>query len=306
MDGLIKALYNAGFTVWNTIVGLAMTLFTKSPASLDVYNIAHNIYLSIQDITIPIAIVIFLIGWLKAVCQGPPERTAHEMFGIFLRFCIVVAIAANLWAFMGYVIQVTDGITDAVASSSGGIPDYNLDLKDTLSSAIDSISSTPTSDDIDWDIMHPFISFGKFVTIWVTWFLTYVGFLIASIITLGIMVYCSIVILSQAYQRIIKPLVVLPFMAISFGFAAGQGEGDRVAINYFKTIVGYLLSGAFMVVAVKIGVALTNSDDITNALVSSSSDVTMVMLLESIKTMITPIITVGIVKSTDSIMSRLF
>jgi len=305
MDGLIKALYNAGFTVWNTIVGLAMTLFTTSPTSLDVYNIAHNIYSSIQDITIPIAIVIFLIGWLKAVCQGPPERTAHEMFGVFFRFCIVVAIAANLWTFMGYVIQVTDGVTNAISNNSGDAT-YQLSLDQTLSSAIDAISQTPTSDDIDWDIMHPFISFGKFVTVWVVWFLTYVGYLIAAFITLGIMVYCSIAILSQAYQRIIKPLVVLPFMAISFGFAAGQGEGERVAINYFKTIVSFLLSGAFMVVAVKIGAALTMSGDLSLTLAADASDGTSVMLLTCIRNMVTPVITLGIVKSTDSIMNRIF
>ena len=305
MDGLIKALYNAGFTVWNTIVGLAMTLFTTSPTSLSVYSVAKNIYDSIQDITIPIAIVIFLIGWLKAVCQGPPERTAHEMFGIFFRFCVVIAIAANLWSFMGYVIQVTDGITDAVADNSGD-SSYELSLDETLSSSIDAISQTPTSDDIDWDIMHPFKSFGRFVTVWVTWFLQYVAYLIAAIITLGIMVYCSIAILSQAYQRVIKPLVILPFMAISFGFAAGQGEGERVALNYFKTIVGFLLSGAFMVVSVKIGVALTMSGDLALTLSADSSDGTTVMLLTCIRNMITPVITLGLIKSTDSIMNRLF
>lgn len=33
METVVKALYNASFTIWNTLMSLAMTLFSASPTS---------------------------------------------------------------------------------------------------------------------------------------------------------------------------------------------------------------------------------------------------------------------------------
>ena len=40
--------------------------------------------------------------------------------------------------------------------------------------------------------------------------------------------------------------------------ASGSHEAERVATSYLKTFFGLCLSGAFMVVSVKLGVALAN------------------------------------------------
>ena len=55
METVVKALYNASFTIWNTLMGLAMTLFSTSPTSAaggSPYGTVHSLYNSISAATI--------------------------------------------------------------------------------------------------------------------------------------------------------------------------------------------------------------------------------------------------------------
>lgn len=61
-------------------------------------------------------------------------------------------------------------------------------------------------------------------------------FFIAGIITLAIIVASAISIISSAYQRIIKPLAILPFSSIAVAMASGTSEANRVAVGYLKDI----------------------------------------------------------------------
>ena len=36
METVVKALYNASFAIWNTLIGIAMTIFRTSPTAVSV------------------------------------------------------------------------------------------------------------------------------------------------------------------------------------------------------------------------------------------------------------------------------
>ena len=64
MAEIVKALYNCVFSVWNALLGIAMTLFTISPKTAGggtPYSVVHTFYNSISDATVPIATVFFII-----------------------------------------------------------------------------------------------------------------------------------------------------------------------------------------------------------------------------------------------------
>ena len=82
MGDIVKSLYNAGYSLWDTIVGIAMTLFTTSPTAAGggVYGTAYALFLAISDISIPIAIVFFMIAIIKDVTSTPPDQQIRRFF----------------------------------------------------------------------------------------------------------------------------------------------------------------------------------------------------------------------------------
>lgn len=127
-------------------------------------------------------------------------------------------------------------------------------------------------------------------------------FFIASIVTLGIIVASCISILSSAFQRILKPLAILPFSSITVALASGTHEAERVTTSYIETFFGFCISGAFMVICVKLGTALTNGGLIAFDFANLSTNEKLLYI--SVQNMITPIVIAGLVKTADSVIGR--
>lgn len=100
METVVKALYNASFAIWNTLIGIAMTIFRTSPTAVSggtPYGIVHSLYTSISSATIPIATCFFVIAIYKSVVTAPPEQQAQRFLMDGVRYCIILFVAANLW-----------------------------------------------------------------------------------------------------------------------------------------------------------------------------------------------------------------
>lgn len=56
---MTESVFNTAYGIWNSLVSLAMTLFTTSPtaANSSVYSTCRLMYNAITDISLPIAIV---------------------------------------------------------------------------------------------------------------------------------------------------------------------------------------------------------------------------------------------------------
>ena len=281
---MTKDIYNVGFGIWNKLISIAVTLFTTSPtaANGNVYATAKSLYNAISDISIPIATVFFLIAIFRDVVSAPPDQQTRKLFGSGLKYTIMLGILANLWLIMGYVIQIADGITGSF-SAEGAAYKMSMDDHPDLLAAITEIEDLSI-----WDGNNIFAKIMLFL---------------AAIITLIITVSSCISILSSAFQRIIKPLVILPFAAITVAMGAGSGESTRVMTQYLKTFFGFCISGAFMLVCVKLGVAL--SDGLISFDMASLSTYEKA-LYNSVQCAITPIVIAGLVKTADSVIGKFF
>ena len=133
---MTESVFNTAYGIWNSLVSLAMTLFTTSPtaANSSVYSTCRLMYNAITDISLPIAIVFFLIAICKDVVSSPPDQQVRKFFGDALKFCILIGILANLWDVMGYIMQIADGVTDKL--SSNGSATYLMSMSGDLSSVI--------------------------------------------------------------------------------------------------------------------------------------------------------------------------
>ena len=295
---MIEAIYNAAFGVWNSLIEIAMTLFTTSPTAANgsVYAMSHTLFDAIADISIPVTVIFALIGIIRDVVTTPPDQQARRLVGDGLKLGIMVGIVTNLWLIMGYIIQITDGITDKMSGSSS----YQMAMTPELESCISAASVMPT------ESVHV-VSFTSdlpvFVSAWSNYLTNNIIFLVTSFATLLIVVASAISILSSAFQRIVKPLAILPFSTITVAMGTGTGEVSRVTAQYLKTFFGLCISGAFMVICVKLGAALTGNIVAFNVSQLSLHEQVIYM---SIQNAITPIVVAGLIKSADSLIARFF
>lgn len=290
MIDVVKALYNCSFTIWNTLMKIAMTLFTTSPktaAGGTPYSTVHTLFNAISDATVPIATVFFLIALYKTVVSAPPEQQAQRFLMDALRYCIILFVAANMWKIMGYVMDFADGITAKMGTTAG----YKLTMNSDLESIIDSTLKLP-----DFELSGEWFS-GVWTTIGCS-----LLFLIAGIVMVFIMVASCISIISAGFQRILKPLVILPFAGIAIAMGAGGHEISRSLVQYLKTFFGFCISGALMVICVKTGVTLCTS--LVNFDLSGASNIYKCVLI-TVQSAITPIVIAGLVKGTDSMVQRM-
>lgn len=283
---MIESVYKSAFSIWNQLINLAMALFTTSPTAANgsVYTTAYSLYIAIQSISTPIAIVFFLIAIFKDVVTTPPDQQARRFFGDAMKFGVMIGILTNLWSIMGYIIQIADGVTSALSTNAT----YQMTISTDLSSIIAEAGVQPGS-----------FSIGG----WVDYIFTYILFLIAALATLVVIISSCVSILTSAFQRIIKPLAILPFSSITVAMGAGSGDASRVMSSYLKTFFGFCISGAFMVICVKMGVALTDG---MVAFDTNSLSLHEKVIFISVQTAITPIIIAGLIKSADSIIGRFF
>lgn len=291
MTDIVKALYNCAFTIWNTLIERAMTLFTTSPKTAGAgspYQTVHSLYNAISDATVPIATVFFIIAIYKSVISAPPGQQAMRFLQDALRYCIILYIAANMWKIMGYIIDFSDGITAKITATSG----YTLTVSGDMEKIIDSCLKFPA-----------FELSGE----WVEQFWTTIGcsllFLIGGIVLLFIMVASCLSIVSSAFQRILKPLMILPFAGIAIALGAGGHDISRSLVSYIKTFFGFCISGAMMVIAIKCGVSLCTN--FVSFDLSSSSDIAKCILI-TVQMSITPIVIAGLVKGSDAMIARMF
>lgn len=291
MDGIVKALYNCAYTIWNSLIEIAMTLFRTSPKVAGYgtpYATVHTLYNAISDATIPIATVFFIIAIYKTVVSAPPGQQALRFLQDALRYVIILFVAANMWSIMGYIMDFADGITSKITATSG----YTLTMSGDIERIIERCLELPE-----------FELSGE----WLGEFWEVIGcsllFLIGGIILLFIMVASCLSIISTAFQRILKPLMILPFAGIAIALGAGGHDISRSLLTYIKTFFGFCISGAVMVIAIKCGISLcTNlvSFDLTGA-----SNVYKCILI-TVQAAITPIVISGLVKGSDSIVARMF
>ena len=69
----------------------------------------------------------------------PPDQQIRRFFNDAIKFGVMVGILVNLWSIMGYVIQISDGITGNLASGAS----YSFMIPAELESTIDAALEMP-------------------------------------------------------------------------------------------------------------------------------------------------------------------
>ena len=295
----IISIYRVGYNIWTTIISVAMNLFTVDPLNANgtIYGTVKGLFDVLEAGSVTIALVFFLIALLKEVIATPPEQQARKFLGDFIRFGILIGILANLWVIMGTVMDVANNITSSLAFSGS----YELNVDDT--DLPDVIADMLDESNFEEEEKEKFLDrIAEKAKVMLLMFVVAAISMFSGFVTDIILIACAISILNSAIQRIIKPLVILPFSCITVALASGSGEASRITASYLKTFFGFCISGAFMVIAVNLGTAIATS--IINVTGGGSPIETAINA--SLQAAIMPLVIAGLIKAMDSIIARFF
>ncbi|MCR5196582.1 MAG: type IV secretion system protein [Pseudobutyrivibrio sp.] len=332
--GLLETLYEWAFGLFNSLLklmqfnhmteapGVAQAAANMAGASVGasvgvqaggqkvdwtpLWGVAKNCFTVLKDITIPIATIFFIVAIYKAVISKPPEEQFKQFFMESLKFIMVLFIAGNLFEFLTLITQITEGITDAVLSKAQpNFTDSKFfdDGKQQILTAIQNYDNPKLEDLCKGDILV----FCEKIFTFLIYFLGGLG----TIIIYG---KAGFSIVMATIERIVKPLLMIPFSTIVVGIGACSEEGERMIWNYLKNFLAFSLSGVFILIAVNMGSALSGMPifdlsgivNMNNGVPSDAGEYIISALVALFRINIPMLITSGLVKSADSFMSRVF
>jgi hypothetical protein len=301
MKGIIKQIFYIAFGVWNGITEKAIELFTTSPttaADQDLYKITKNCYDIVIGCTVPLATLFFIIAIYKSVVSTPPEQQARKFLLDSIKYIIILYLSTQLWSILGYVMSFSDDMTTKIEAYTS--TEIKVNKSDDLINEINHLTFKN-----DANILT---SPGQFMTNFMDSVGSHLIYMIGGVITIIVLTACGVSIISVAFQRIIKPLIIMPFAAVVLGIGACSGEGERMMWHYGKSFLGLCISGAFMVLALKLGDALVGNA-ITEDLLNKSIDgleSTYKSLVLVVQINLAALVVAGLLKSMDGMVSKVF
>lgn len=303
MDEVIIALYNVAFTIWNGFIKTAVTVFTtslKDAKLAGLYSTAKTAFDAIVDCTVPLATLFFIIAIYKTISSTPPEQQARKFMLDVLKYGMILFIASQLWNIMGYVIDFSDGITDAIASGGASAE---------ISTGDDNVLFTRIRGDMQFNFGDYGISeIGQAIYDAIEFVIKAIIYLIGGVVSILLLAAAGLTVIGVAFERIIKPLVILPFSTIVLGIGACSGEGERMMWHYGKSFLSFCISGAFMITAIKLGNACIDAFSLADSIAASGTDTSGMMgsIVTVVQVDLTAIVITGLLKSMDSIVAKVF
>ncbi|MBP5324825.1 MAG: hypothetical protein J6Y86_04950 [Pseudobutyrivibrio sp.] len=299
MREAIKGLFDVAYDIWNAMIGLSCDMFADSyrnGQAASLYNTAHSIFTTISGCTIPLATLFFIIAIYKTVSSTPPEQQARRFLLDALKYVIILYISSQLWNILGYMLDFASGITSAI-NDGGAYGQISTGDDNVVFQAVDDLKLSFGSHGLN---IGEYIS--EALDIVVTILVYFIGGL-ASVIILGA---SGLTVIGVAFERIIKPLVILPFSAIVLGIGSCSGEGERLMWHYGKSLLALALSGAFMITAIKLGNAMFTTYNIADRIVTDHSGQIIRAIITIVQVDMTAIIITGLLKSMDSLVGKVF
>lgn len=286
-------IYGVGFDFWNNIAGMAMGMFKDNPKTWAeglAFDTMLGVYKGMKSVLIPLMVGFFFIKLLKELLSAPWEQVYRKFLTNVAHFAIMLVIILNLWDITGMVIDVASVCNVAIikATENGSKTRPNIDKgeeKDNNNKDAWKMHMDKTFK----EKIEEICSEGKFVEKLIANILL----LIVSAFSAGIFIMSSFSILKFAYVRLLKPLIMLPFAGLAVALSVGTEKMAQTTFNFYKSIVLFCLSGAYMSLCLCMAKFLTNIAWIQTAEHESFWFTLSIMIAQGI---LTPTIISGLIK----------
>ncbi len=278
MMSLGEWMLEAGYGVWQGCGKITISYVQKDPsAQTNAWKIVTgNIYTLSLSIAASLAVLFFVMGWLRESIDIRNNFSLENMFRFFVRYALTASLLVNSLALATGIAQCTTAVVKTISADidADEADDIFGDLRDALE-----------DDDADG---------GK-------WLAMGFGAMIGGLIGGLTIIVCAVGIVLAVLSRLFKLLLCIPFAPVAFAGFAGGHEFAQSGMAWLRAYLGYALEAVVIVLALSISFGMFQDASLFNY----SGDPDFVMLILQICEFCIPMIAAcACVKGADTVVRR--
>lgn len=255
-----------GYGMWKSCSEVTMEYVKKSPmAETNAWAIVTgNIYSLSLGIAASLAVLFFVMGWLRESIDIRNNFTLENTFRFFVRFAITASLIVNSLALINGVASCATAVVNTM----------NVQMEESSAEGI--------FDDLRQAIEEDDSADGG------TWLAIGFGSMIGGLPGGLVIIVCAVTLVLSVLSRLFKLLLCIPFAPVAFAGFAGGAEFSQSGIAWLRTFIGYALEAVVIALAISISFGLFQDASLFG---TSGAEVNMVTLILQICEYCMPMIT---------------
>lgn len=236
----IKLNIQTGVDLFGSFVDTAWGLLTMNPGSFssDAMGIVDKFNGVFVGLGSTLVVIFFLIGFFEESIDPKQEMRIEVVLKTLIKLIIAEFFVSNS-------LTIVKSLFGLVGMVTGGMGKPSL-TSSSLPSSIDTILNQ-TSNLGNTDMNNPIGSVGF-------------GTLFLSLIFMLIMIGCGVIIVYQAFARMIKLLSLIPYGALANSTLSGNHIVKNTAVAFWKYALCTVLEAVTMMIAIYICCSVFNSN----------------------------------------------
>lgn len=246
-----------GYTLWTNAGKLTLDYVKISPmAQTGAWGVVTgSVYQMSLAIAASLAVLFFVMGWLRESIDIRNNFTLENMFRFFVRYAITASLIVNSLSLVTGICECATAVTSQISISMESQEVENI--FETVREALED------DDDADGG----------------TWIGMGLAGLLGGFFGGAVIIVCGISLVLAVLSRLFRLLLCVPFAPAAFAGFAGGHEFAQTGIAWLRTFIGYALEAVVIALAISISYGMFTDANIFSAGAKSGSIISLLLLI---------------------------
>lgn len=246
-----------GYTLWKNSGKLTLNYVKISPMAQSGAwgTVTGSVYQMSLAIAASLAVLFFVMGWLRESIDIRNNFTLENMFRFFVRYAITASLIVNSLALVTGICECATAVTSQISVNM-----ESKDVKNVFETVRDQLEDDEDADGGTWIGMGLAGMLG--------------GFFGGAVIMV-----CGVSLVLSVLSRLFRLLLCVPFAPVAFAGFAGGHEFAQTGIAWLRTFIGYALEAVVIALAISISYGMFTDANMFAAGAKSGSIVSLLLLI---------------------------
>ena len=246
-----------GYTLWKNSGKLTLNYVKISPMAQSGAwgTVTGSVYQMSLAIAASLAVLFFVMGWLRESIDIRNNFTLENMFRFFVRYAITASLIVNSLALVTGICECATAVTSQISVNM-----ESKDVENVFETVRDQLEDDDDADGGTWIGMGLAGMLG--------------GFFGGAVIMV-----CGVSLVLSVLSRLFRLLLCVPFAPVAFAGFAGGHEFAQTGIAWLRTFIGYALEAVVIALAISISYGMFTDANMFAAGAKSGSIVSLLLLI---------------------------
>ena len=246
-----------GYTLWKNSGKLTLNYVKISPMAQSGAwgTVTGSVYQMSLAIAASLAVLFFVMGWLRESIDIRNNFTLENMFRFFVRYAITASLIVNSLALVTGICECATAVTSQISINM-----ESKDVENVFETVRDQLEDDEDADGGTWIGMGLAGMLG--------------GFFGGAVIMV-----CGVSLVLSVLSRLFRLLLCVPFAPVAFAGFAGGHEFAQTGIAWLRTFIGYALEAVVIALAISISYGMFTDANMFAAVAKSGSIVSLLLLI---------------------------